>query len=74
MTFVDLAELPADLAARRVLGERQAAAFLGLSESKLERLRRLQPHDAPRHVRLSERRLGYRVSDLEAWLADRAAA
>jgi predicted DNA-binding transcriptional regulator AlpA len=59
-------ELPPDVARQRVLDERTAAEFVGLSHPSLERLRKAGT--APRHVRLSERRLGYRVCDLLAWL------
>lgn len=56
----------------RVLDEKSAAALLGVSHVTLERMRRAGR--APRHVQLSARRLGYRISDLTAWLDARAGA
>ncbi|HEX7006466.1 MAG TPA: helix-turn-helix domain-containing protein [Alphaproteobacteria bacterium] len=47
----------------------QAATFLGLATSTLNRWR--SEGCGPRYVRLSGRAIGYRRSDLEAWLADR---
>jgi predicted DNA-binding transcriptional regulator AlpA len=64
-------ELPPDIARQRVLDERTAAEFIGLSHMTLERMRKLGT--APRHLALSPRRLGYRVCDLLAWLDTRAA-
>jgi prophage regulatory protein len=64
-------DLPPEIARHRVLDERAAAAFIGLSAPTLERIRKLGR--APRHLRLSERRLGYKVCDLLAWLEARAA-
>ena len=63
-------ELPPEIARQRVVDERTAAEFVGLSAVTLERLRKLE--GAPRHVRLSERRLGYRICDLLTWLDARA--
>jgi predicted DNA-binding transcriptional regulator AlpA len=63
-------ELPPDIARQRVLDEKTAAEFIGLSHMTLERMRKLGT--APRHVALSTRRLGYRVCDLLAWLDARA--
>lgn len=62
----------ADLAGLRVISERQAAAVLGLSTATMERLR--ATGTGPRAVRLTERRLGYRVCDLAAWIEERASA
>jgi predicted DNA-binding transcriptional regulator AlpA len=64
-------ELPPEIARQRVLDEKTAAEFIGLSHMTLERMRKLGT--APRHVALSPRRLGYRVCDLLAWLDARAA-
>jgi predicted DNA-binding transcriptional regulator AlpA len=63
-------ELPPEIARQRVVDEKTAAEFIGLSAVTLERLRKLGT--APRHVRLSERRLGYRISDLLSWVDQRA--
>lgn len=65
-------ELPPEIARQRVVDEKTAAEFIGLSPMTLERMRKLGT--APRHVALSPRRLGYRVCDLLAWLEARAAA
>jgi prophage regulatory protein len=65
-------ELPADIARQRVLDERTAAKFIGVSPMTLERLRKTGA--APRHLRLTERRLGYRLADILDWLDARAAA
>ena len=65
-------ELPLEIAQQRVLNERAAAEFIGLSHVTLERMRKLG--DAPKHLVLSPRRLGYRVADLLKWLDERAAA
>lgn len=57
---------------RPVLPPRAAADMLGISLSTLTRLRlsgRLPPP-----IRLSERRIAYRVADLEAFLSERATA
>jgi predicted DNA-binding transcriptional regulator AlpA len=64
-------KLPPEIARQRVLDERTAAEFIGLSPMTLERMRKLGT--APRHLLLSPRRLGYRVCDLLAWLDERAA-
>lgn len=64
-------ELPPEIARQRVLCEKDAAAFVGLSAMTLERMRKLGT--APKHLVLSPRRLGYRVADLLKWLDERAA-
>lgn len=63
-------ELPPEIARQRVVDEKVAAEFLGLSHVTLERMRKLGT--APKHIVLSPRRLGYRVCDLLAWLDARA--
>ena len=65
-------DLPPDIARQRVLNEKDAAAFVGLSAMTLERLRKLG--NGPKHLVLSPRRLGYRVADLLKWLDERANA
>lgn len=57
------------LAAQRVVSEPEAARFIGLSLPQLRRQR--QQGRAPAHVQLSERRLGYRVAALIAFLDSR---
>ena len=64
-------ELPPDIARQRVVDEKTAAEFIGLSRMTLERLRKLGT--APKHIVLSPRRLGYRICDLLAWLDARVA-
>ena len=51
---------------RKVLRTREAAAYLGLAASTLEK-RRLR-EEGPRFVRLGGRAIGYRIEDLDAWL------
>lgn len=60
-----------DLRLERVLSEGETAELLGLSRSSLKRLRLASR--APRHVRLSERRIGYVVRDSLAWRDSRTA-
>ena len=48
-----------EIARQRVLDEKTAAKFIGLSHMTLERMRKLG--EAPRHLQLSPRRLGYQV-------------
>jgi len=49
----------------RVITEKQAVALLGLSERTWERQKKAG--DVPPKIRLSPRRIGYRVCDLRAW-------
>ncbi|WP_116529385.1 AlpA family transcriptional regulator [Microvirga sp. KLBC 81] len=64
-----LDHLPADLNRHRVLSAAEAAAFLNLS---LPHFRRLYRSGAvPPPIRLSERRLGWRVGDLIVWIEAR---
>ncbi|GLS42923.1 putative DNA-binding transcriptional regulator AlpA [Methylobacterium brachythecii] len=66
-----LADLPPDVARRRIIGTRDAAAFCGLS---IPTFRRLHDRKAiPAGIRLSERRLGWRIGDLSDWTDCRAA-
>ena len=53
----------------KVLNRAGLLAHLGISEKNLFRLERLG--DAPPKVRLSEGRVGYRATDVSAWLASR---
>ena len=50
----------------RVLSEPEAVEALGLSRRTWDRLKALG--DVPAKTRLSEGRIGYRVSDIAAWL------
>ena len=54
------------------VSEREAARRLALSPAQLRRLR--AGGEGPRAVQLSERRIAYRVVDLEAWLEGRPTA
>jgi predicted DNA-binding transcriptional regulator AlpA len=54
---------------KRVIGTRQAAAFVGLSVPAWERLRAAGETPAP--VRLGVRKLGYTLESLVAWIAAR---
>jgi predicted DNA-binding transcriptional regulator AlpA len=63
--------LPPELAPHRVVSRRQLAEITGLSEATHERLD--ARGEGPRAIRLSARRLGYRLSDVLAWLEARGA-
>jgi predicted DNA-binding transcriptional regulator AlpA len=56
----------------RVLTEKEASARLGLSASYLRKLRYIG--GGPAYLRLAERRIGYCVEDLDAWLDRRRVA
>jgi predicted DNA-binding transcriptional regulator AlpA len=56
----------------RVLSEPEAVEALGLSRRTWDRLKSLG--DVPAKTRLSEGRIGYRVSDIAAWLDARREA
>lgn len=56
----------AELVARRILRTSQAAEYVGLSRSTLEKMRPLGR--GPRFVRLGSRAVGYDIGDLDAWL------
>lgn len=69
---VNLDDLPPELAQKRVLGTRQAAAFVGLSVPEWERRR--AAGETPTAVQLGTRKLGYTVESLIAWIAARIGA
>jgi predicted DNA-binding transcriptional regulator AlpA len=52
-----------------VVPRRIAAGLVGLSEATFDRVCRRG--DGPAALRLSARRVGFRLSDLMAWIADR---
>jgi predicted DNA-binding transcriptional regulator AlpA len=52
---------------RKVLTRRQAAEMAGFSEDTAARLEKAGKF--PKSIRLSTRRVGYRVADIERWLA-----
>ncbi len=54
---------------KRVLRTAEAASYIGLSASTLEKLR--AGGDGPRFIRLGHRAVGYDISDLDAWLDKR---
>ncbi len=59
-----------DPAANRVVSEAVAAEFVGLSVDTLRRT--CQRGEGPPRLKLSPRRVGYRLRDLETWLNARA--
>lgn len=61
-----LASLPADITRRRVVGTQDAAAFVGLSVSTLRRMKDARTIPAP--IKLSDRRIGWRMGDLFDYL------
>lgn len=52
-----------------VVAERQAASILGVSPDTLRR--QVAKGEGPRRLKLSARRVGYRMSDLAEWLRSR---
>ena len=52
----------------QILNTREAAEYLGLSQTCLEHWRTLRT--GPPFVRVSARCIRYRLEDLEAWLAE----
>jgi predicted DNA-binding transcriptional regulator AlpA len=52
---------------RKVLNRRQAGEMAGVSEDTIARMEKLGKF--PSSIRLSPRRVGYRLVDVEAWLA-----
>ena len=66
--FGDIWEIDVDddLNSIRVLSEPQTYRAIGVSDRTWERLKAIG--DVPPKTRLSEGRVGYRVSDIKAWL------
>jgi predicted DNA-binding transcriptional regulator AlpA len=60
-----------DLDGLKVLSRPEVIALLNISKVTFDRLE--QKGGGPRKVRLSPRRIGYRVCDVKAWLDSRAA-
>jgi predicted DNA-binding transcriptional regulator AlpA len=58
-----MSEFPSD---DRILNEKAAAASCGVSASTLRRA--VAAGKGPPVIRLSERRIGYRIRDLRLWL------
>ncbi len=59
-----------ELTELRVLTPAEASKLLTISLPVMERMRRAGT--GPRFIRLSARRLGYRVDDVRAWMEARA--
>jgi predicted DNA-binding transcriptional regulator AlpA len=59
-----------DLDGLKVLSRPEVIALLGVSKMTLDRIE--ARGDGPRKVRLSARRIGYRLRDIEKWLDGRA--
>lgn len=68
--MAQIAELPAVIAADALLNAAQAARFLSVSTIHFRRL--VRRGAAPRPIRISERRFGWRARDLILWLESRA--
>jgi predicted DNA-binding transcriptional regulator AlpA len=60
--LADFSDLPPELARRRVLPTKRAAAFLGYHVATLRRM--VARGELPKPVRLSERLRGWRLGDL----------
>lgn len=54
------------MARRQVLRTPEAAEYVGLSASSLEKMRPVGT--GPRFVRLTDRAIGYDIRDLDEWL------
>jgi predicted DNA-binding transcriptional regulator AlpA len=67
-----MTDLPVEITNRRVLRTRDARAYCGIPGTTWKRIR--AGGEGPPAIRLSARTLGYRVSDLDAWLDARTAA
>ncbi len=63
----NLEHLPPDLARHRVIGSAEAAAICNISLPHWRRLYRTGKAPAP--IRLSERKLGWRIGDLLDWMS-----
>ena len=57
----------------KLISMKQAAAMLGVGRASLYRLREFD-ESMPRAVELSPRRVAFRLSELEAWIASRPVA
>lgn len=66
-----LQSLPSEFARRRLLGTRDAAAFIGVSEKTFRRMK--ERGQLPRHVMPSERKFGWMIGDLSDFLDCRKA-
>lgn len=66
-----LAGLPEEVTRRRILRTADTAAFIGVSISTLRRMKDTMTIPAP--IKLSDRRIGWQIGDLTAWLDCREA-
>jgi predicted DNA-binding transcriptional regulator AlpA len=58
--------------ADRIVRDQEATHFTGLSKSRRHEL--TKAGEFPKKVKLSERASGYRLSELQAWIASRPSA
>ena len=65
-------QLPSDLAHDRIVGTDTAAAYAGYSTSHWRDL--VRTGKAPAPIRLSARKLGWKISTLRRWIDSKAAA
>jgi prophage regulatory protein len=63
--------LPQDLTADRMVGTFEAATFCGYSTSHWRQM--FRTGRAPPPIRLSARKLGWKISTLRAWIASKEA-
>lgn len=63
--------LPKDLTADRMVGTFEAATFCGYSTSHWRQM--FRTGQAPPPIRLSARKLGWKISTLRAWIASKEA-
>jgi predicted DNA-binding transcriptional regulator AlpA len=61
------ASYPDYSASARVIPESTAAELLGISKATLRRM--AERNEAPARLRISPRRIGYRLSDIHKWLS-----
>jgi prophage regulatory protein len=65
-------KLPTDLLHDRLINTSEAAAFAGFSESHWRAL--VRTGRAPQPIRLSTRKMGWKISALRAWIDQAATA
>jgi predicted DNA-binding transcriptional regulator AlpA len=70
--YVSLGAFPLEVARHRILDVKETAVFLSLSVPSVRRLHREK--QIPEAVRLSARRIGWKLGDLLEWLEARSAA
>ncbi|GEP02295.1 helix-turn-helix transcriptional regulator [Methylobacterium oxalidis] len=67
---MNLNELPLELARSRVLCTEDAAAYCGLDIQMIRKM--LKAEKFPKPLKLSERKQGWRLGDLQAWVDSQA--